>query len=116
MEFRVLAVGDVVGKPGLTYLGKRLRKLRRQVGADLCVVNGENAAMNGMTPDQGEAILDAGRGRRDPGQPHLAAAGDRGLPGRDQPGSAARQLRAPSCRAKGWESTTFPAAPWRWSA
>ena len=60
MEFRVLAVGDVVGKPGLTYLGKRLRKLRRQVGADLCVVNGENAAMNGMTPDQGEAILDAG--------------------------------------------------------
>lgn len=60
MEFRVLAVGDVVGKPGLTYLTKRLRKLRRQVGADLCVVNGENAAMNGMTPDQGEAILDAG--------------------------------------------------------
>lgn len=60
MEFRVLAVGDVVGKPGLTYLSRRLRKLKRQVRADFCVVNGENAAMNGMTPDQGEAILDAG--------------------------------------------------------
>ena len=31
MEFRVLAVGDVVGKPGLTNLGTRLRKHRRQV-------------------------------------------------------------------------------------
>ena len=60
MEFRVLAVGDVVGKPGLSFLSRRLRTLRRRVGADFCVVNGENAAMNGMTPGQGEDILDAG--------------------------------------------------------
>ena len=53
MEFRVLAVGDVVGKPGLSFLSRRLRTLRRRVGADFCVVNGENAAMNGMTPGQG---------------------------------------------------------------
>ena len=60
MEFRVLAVGDVVGKPGLEFLRKHLRKLRREYRIDFCVVNGENASMTGMTPGQGEDILDAG--------------------------------------------------------
>lgn len=60
MEFRVLAVGDVVGKPGLEFLRKNLRRLRREYQIDFCVVNGENASMTGMTPGQGEDILDAG--------------------------------------------------------
>ena len=60
MEIRVMAVGDVVGRPGLHYLTSRLRTIRKQKGIDFCVVNGENAAMNGMTPGQGEDILDAG--------------------------------------------------------
>ena len=60
MKFRILAVGDVVGRPGLSYLQRRLGTLKRQNRIDFCVVNGENAAMNGMTPSQGEAILDAG--------------------------------------------------------
>ena len=60
MEFRVLAVGDVVGTPGLEHLRKHLPKLRRKYGADFCVVNGENAAMVGMTAAQGETIFDAG--------------------------------------------------------
>lgn len=60
MEFRVLAIGDVVGKPGLDFLKKHLRQLRKKYGADFCVVNGENASMVGMTPSQGEDILDAG--------------------------------------------------------
>lgn len=60
MEFKVLAVGDVVGTPGLKRLGKSLRKLKRDVGADFVVVNGENASNLGMTPDQGEDIFLAG--------------------------------------------------------
>ena len=60
MDFRVLAVGDVVGTPGLDCLRKHLPKLRRQYGIDFCVVNGENAAMAGMTVSQGETIFDAG--------------------------------------------------------
>ena len=60
MEFRILAVGDVVGAPGLQYLRKNLPRLRRQHNIDFCVVNGENAAMVGMAPGHGEEILDAG--------------------------------------------------------
>ena len=60
MEFKVLAVGDVVGTPGLKRLGKSLRKLKRDTKADFVVVNGENASNLGMTPDQGEDIFDAG--------------------------------------------------------
>jgi len=60
MDFKVLAVGDVVGTPGLERLRKSLRKLKRDTGADFVVVNGENASNLGMTPDQGEDIFDAG--------------------------------------------------------
>ena len=60
MEFKVLAVGDVVGNPGLKRLGKSLRKLKRDTKADFVVVNGENASNLGMTPDQGEEIFNAG--------------------------------------------------------
>lgn len=60
MEFRVLAVGDIVGTPGLDCLRKHLPKLRRQHRIDFCVVNGENAAMAGMTASQGETMFDAG--------------------------------------------------------
>jgi len=60
MELRVLAVGDVVGAPGLTFLRKQLPKLRKEKKIDFCVVNGENTAMTGMTPADGEEILYAG--------------------------------------------------------
>ena len=60
MDFKVLAVGDVVGRPGLDRVSKSLRHLIRKTGADFVVVNGENASAVGMTPQQGEAILDAG--------------------------------------------------------
>lgn len=60
MEIRILAVGDVVGEPGLRYLKKHLFQLRRTHKLDFCVVNGENAAMVGMTPEQGREILMAG--------------------------------------------------------
>ena len=60
MEFKVLAVGDVVGAPGMEKIRRYLRQLKRKVNADFVVVNGENAAVVGITPDQAEDILDAG--------------------------------------------------------
>ena len=60
MEFRVLAVGDVVGGPGLERIRRSLRWLKRKTNADFVIVNGENAAVVGITPDQADQILDAG--------------------------------------------------------
>lgn len=60
MEFKVLAIGDVVASPGLEKLRRNLRQLKRRLGADFVVVNGENAAVVGITPSQAEEILDAG--------------------------------------------------------
>ena len=60
MEFKVLAVGDVVGTPGMEVIRRQLRRLKRQTGADFVVVNGENASVVGITPNQAEDILDAG--------------------------------------------------------
>ena len=60
MEFKVLAVGDVVGNPGLERIRKSLRQLKRKYDVDFTVVNGENAAVVGLLPHQAEEILDAG--------------------------------------------------------
>ena len=60
MDFKVLAVGDVVGNPGMDRVCRTLRWLKRQTNADFVVVNGENAAVVGMTPRQAEDIFDAG--------------------------------------------------------
>ena len=60
MELRVLAVGDVVGVSGLKHLEKHLRSVKRLYGVDFCVVNGENASGVGLTPQQADAMLDAG--------------------------------------------------------
>ena len=60
MDFKVLAVGDVVGNPGMDRICQSLRQLKNRTGADFVVVNGENASVVGMTPNQGEDIFDAG--------------------------------------------------------
>ena len=60
MDFKVLAVGDVVGNPGMDRITRSLRWLKRQTSADFVVVNGENASVVGMTPQQAEDIFDAG--------------------------------------------------------
>ncbi len=59
MERRVLAVGDVTAG-GLQFLRRRLPKLLRQREIDFCVVNGENASLVGITPEQAESIFSAG--------------------------------------------------------
>lgn len=45
---KILCVGDVVGTPGLDFLCRRLPGLKRRLGADLCIVNGENAHPDGV--------------------------------------------------------------------
>ena len=60
MEWKVLAVGDVVGNPGMEHIRRSLRKLKQRCGADFVVVNGENASAIGIVPHQAEDILDAG--------------------------------------------------------
>lgn len=60
MDLKVLAVGDVVGGPGMERICRSLRQLKRKTNANFVVVNGENAAIVGMTPQQAEDIFDAG--------------------------------------------------------
>ncbi|MFZ5816832.1 MAG: TIGR00282 family metallophosphoesterase [Bacillota bacterium] len=48
---RILFFGDVHGRPGREILSRRLGTLVREMGADLVIVNGENAAGGaGITP------------------------------------------------------------------
>jgi metallophosphoesterase (TIGR00282 family) len=61
MERTILMVGDVIGQPGMRALYAHLPMLKKQHKADLCVVNGENAADGfGLTPDLAEMIFSAG--------------------------------------------------------
>ena len=60
MDFKVLCVGDVVGNPGMDRVRRSLRYLKRKTCADFVIVNGENAAVVGITPDQAEDIFGAG--------------------------------------------------------
>ncbi len=60
MELRVLAVGDVVGESGLEFLCSHLPALRRLHEVHFTVVNGENAASNGLLPRQAQEIYAAG--------------------------------------------------------
>ncbi|HEX4521000.1 MAG TPA: TIGR00282 family metallophosphoesterase [Gaiellaceae bacterium] len=58
---RILFVGDVFGAPGRRAIEARLPGLREELGADYCVVNGENAADGrGITAKLAERILAAG--------------------------------------------------------
>lgn len=60
MNIKVLAVGDVCGQPGLDYLEKNLKRIKKEMDIGFCVVNGENANVVGITPRQADAIFRAG--------------------------------------------------------
>ena len=60
MELRILAVGDVVGDAGVESLRRHLPSLRKLHDVHFTVVNGENAACNGLLPRQAEDIFSAG--------------------------------------------------------
>jgi|SRR2546428_201638 len=58
---RILAIGDVVGKPGRQAVARLLPQLRRERGYELVVCNGENAAGgNGLTRTIAEELREAG--------------------------------------------------------
>ncbi|HHT16930.1 MAG TPA: TIGR00282 family metallophosphoesterase [Papillibacter sp.] len=60
MTVKILAVGDICGPPGLRMLSKRLRPFIEENDIAFTVVNGENAALTGLTPENAEAIFRAG--------------------------------------------------------
>ena len=60
MLMNILAVGDIVGEPGLKHLERHLRPLQKLKNIAFTVVNGENASGVGLTPDQAWRIYDAG--------------------------------------------------------
>jgi metallophosphoesterase (TIGR00282 family) len=60
LTINILAVGDVVGAPGLDFLAQNLRGFQKLKGIHFTVVNGENANVVGVTPKQADAIFAAG--------------------------------------------------------
>ena len=60
MIYHILAIGDIVGEQGLAHLEKNLRPLKKWQDIHFTVVNGENAAGVGVTPDQVERMYAAG--------------------------------------------------------
>lgn len=58
---KVIFLGDVVGEPGRLALYRALPELRAEYGADVIVVNGENAAGGkGITPRIAQEFLENG--------------------------------------------------------
>ena len=60
MNVNILAVGDIAGNTGLSFLSEKLRGVKRFYDAAFTVVNGENASGTGITREQAEVILAAG--------------------------------------------------------
>ena len=59
--FRLLAIGDVVGENGTETIRRHLWEIRKELKADLTVLNGENAASgNGLVPDTAEELFRSG--------------------------------------------------------
>ena len=60
-EISILAIGDIVGKPGRRAVNALLPDLRRKLGLDFVIANGENAAGGfGLTPGTVDELLDSG--------------------------------------------------------
>lgn len=54
-------IGDVVGNAGCAALGKTLPGIKREYGADIAIVNGENSAeQNGISSESAAMIYNAG--------------------------------------------------------
>ena len=56
----LLAFGDICGEAGLRIACEKMRPLKRYYGAALCVVNGENADVLGIKPEQARRLFEAG--------------------------------------------------------
>jgi metallophosphoesterase (TIGR00282 family) len=61
MLVTVLAIGDIIGKPGREAIARLLPQLRREYGIDLVVANGENSAGGfGLTPKIADDLFGLG--------------------------------------------------------
>jgi metallophosphoesterase (TIGR00282 family) len=57
-SFKILALGDIIGKPGRRALAKRLAAIVEECRADFVVANGENASGGlGITPSVADELL-----------------------------------------------------------
>lgn len=57
----ILAIGDIVGSAGCSFLRDKLPGLKKLKGIDLVIANGENSADgNGITPASAEYLYDSG--------------------------------------------------------
>ncbi|HSV98219.1 MAG TPA: TIGR00282 family metallophosphoesterase [Spirochaetota bacterium] len=60
-QFTILAIGDIVGKPGRSIVRDGLATLRERYGADFVIANGENASGgNAITPAAVGELLSLG--------------------------------------------------------
>jgi len=58
---RVLMLGDITGRPGRKAIMEELRPIRKRLGVDFVIANGENAAGgNGITRDIADELFDYG--------------------------------------------------------
>ena len=58
---KILCIGDIVSKEGVEYLAKKLPRLKKDYGADIVIVNGENSAIgNGIDKTSFDGIMAAG--------------------------------------------------------
>lgn len=58
---KLLFIGDIVGRPGRDIVVDRVPRLRKELGLDFVVANGENAAAGaGITGSLAKSILDGG--------------------------------------------------------
>jgi metallophosphoesterase (TIGR00282 family) len=61
MSFRILLIGDIVGKPGYRFVESVLPGLRHREQLDLVIANAENAAAGaGLTPKIYHGLIEAG--------------------------------------------------------
>lgn len=61
MKVRILAIGDVVGKPGRSIIVERLKPFCEKELVDAVIANGENlAGGSGITPPEAEELFKAG--------------------------------------------------------
>lgn len=58
---KILTIGDVVSSQGCEYLRQELPKLKKELGIDIVITNGENSAVgNGVTPKSADFLLSCG--------------------------------------------------------
>ena len=61
MSFKILAIGDVCGPCGVEYLKNRLWQARKELYADMVIVNGENSAEpNGIDKQTAQTLFESG--------------------------------------------------------